>query len=46
LEANAPLGSVNLIADNMQACEQLMLQGQAQFVLCHHHPARASRFTC
>jgi hypothetical protein len=32
LEANAPLGSVNLIADNMQACEQLMLQGQAQFV--------------
>jgi LysR family transcriptional regulator, hypochlorite-specific transcription factor HypT len=30
---------VQLTADNMQAGEQLMLQGRAQFLLCHHHPA-------
>jgi LysR family transcriptional regulator, hypochlorite-specific transcription factor HypT len=34
--------AVRLTADNMQACEKLMLQGQAQFLLCHHHPAAAT----
>jgi LysR family transcriptional regulator, hypochlorite-specific transcription factor HypT len=28
---------VHLISDSLQACEQLMLQGQVQFLLCHHH---------
>ncbi|MBK5570619.1 MAG: LysR family transcriptional regulator [Ensifer sp. SSB1] len=31
--------TVRLVADNMAACERLMLQGQVQFLLCHHHPA-------
>jgi DNA-binding transcriptional LysR family regulator len=26
----------------MQSCERIMLQGQAQFLLCHHHPAAAT----
>jgi DNA-binding transcriptional LysR family regulator len=35
--------AINLVADNMQGCEQIMLRGQAQFLLCHHHPAAATR---
>lgn len=31
--------SVSLVTDNMAGCEQLMMQGQAQILLCHHHPA-------
>src|SRR6476661_376393 len=31
------LGNLNLISDSMQACEQMMLRGDAQFLLCHHH---------
>jgi len=31
--------TVRLVADNMVACERIMLEGQAQFLLCHHHPA-------
>ena len=31
------LGTINLISDSMAACEQLMLSGQAQFLLCHSH---------
>ncbi|MCJ2032864.1 LysR family transcriptional regulator [Methylobacterium sp. J-068] len=30
--------TVNLTAAHMAACEQLMLRGEAQFLLCHHHP--------
>src|ERR1700761_4885026 len=33
--------SIQLTADNMAAAEQTMLQGRAQFLLCHHHPAAA-----
>jgi len=43
LEGQARLGAVHLVSDSMQACEQVMLQGQAQFLLCHHHPASPSR---
>jgi LysR family transcriptional regulator, hypochlorite-specific transcription factor HypT len=39
LEAEANFGPVNLIADNMMACEQVMLRGNANFLLCHHHPS-------
>jgi DNA-binding transcriptional LysR family regulator len=35
--------AIRLIADNMQGCERIMLQGRAQFLLCHHHPAAATR---
>lgn len=31
--------SVSLVTDNMAGCERIMIQGQAQFLLCHHHPS-------
>ena len=34
--------TVHLTAAHMAACEQVMLRGEAQFLLCHHHPAAAS----
>ena len=37
------LGNLNLISDSMQACEQMMLRGDAQFLLCHHHKNMSSR---
>lgn len=40
VEAASPLGAtVSLVTDNMVDCERLMVQGNAQFLLCHHHPA-------
>jgi DNA-binding transcriptional LysR family regulator len=43
LEAHMPAAvPVQLVADNMVACERLMLQGHAHFLLCHAHPAAAS----
>ena len=37
------LGNLNLISDSMQACEQMMLRGDAPFLLCHHHKDVSSR---
>jgi len=37
------LGNLNLISDSMEACEQMMLRGDAQFLLCHHHKNMSSR---
>lgn len=34
--------TVHLTSDTMQACEDMMLRGQTQFLLCHHHPAARS----
>lgn len=31
------LGTLNLISDSMQACEQVMQRGDAQFLLAHFH---------
>lgn len=46
LEAEAPSSTtVELIADNMVACERLMIEGRAQFLLCHHHEAAAVRLS-
>ncbi|HLZ65346.1 MAG TPA: LysR family transcriptional regulator [Aliidongia sp.] len=39
LEARTRLGPVHLVSDTMRACAQIMRAGQAQFLLCHHHPA-------
>lgn len=39
LEPALGSSTIRLIADNMRGCERTMLQGQAQFLLCHHHPA-------
>lgn len=44
MESRAALGPIRLISDSMQACEELMLHGQAQFLLCHHHIAAPVRF--
>jgi len=43
LDEKRPVGTVSLVADHMQACEQLMLRGQANFLLCHHHSAAGTR---
>ena len=46
LEMSSPMTStVQLTADNMVACEKIMLEGRAQFLLCHHHPAASNRLT-
>jgi DNA-binding transcriptional LysR family regulator len=37
------LGNLNLISDSMQACEQMMLRGDVQFLLCHYHRNMSSR---
>ncbi|WP_448208548.1 LysR family transcriptional regulator [Azospirillum sp. sgz302134] len=43
LEAEMPSGAVvQLVADTMAACERTMVQGEAQFLLCHHHPAAST----
>jgi DNA-binding transcriptional LysR family regulator len=33
----ATLGPLNLISDTMEACEQIMSRGDADFMLCHYH---------
>lgn len=30
--------TVQLVANHMEACERIMMQGQSHFLLCHHHP--------
>ncbi len=35
---------VSLVTDNMAGCEQKMLHGQANFLLCHHHPSTPISF--
>lgn len=39
----ATLGPLNLISDTMEACEQIMSRGDADFMLCHHHRDAAPR---
>lgn len=43
LETAVGDSAVRLMADNMVACERMMLEGRAQFLLCHHHPAAHMR---
>lgn len=37
--AAATPSNISLVTDSMADCERLMIEGQAQFILCHHHPA-------
>lgn len=37
--------NIHLVANHMAACERLMLEGQAQFLLAHHHPAAETLLT-
>ncbi len=43
-DVGALSGPVRLVSDSMQACEDLMLHGQTQFVLCHVHGLAPNRF--
>ncbi|MCW6533290.1 LysR substrate-binding domain-containing protein [Sphingomonas lycopersici] len=43
LEDEAGFGTITLIADHMVACERYMLEGRADFLLCHDHPAATNR---
>ncbi|MFV3077656.1 LysR family transcriptional regulator [Niveispirillum fermenti] len=44
MEAEAPMNvTVELTADNMVACERIMIDGRAQFLLCHHHEAASTK---
>jgi DNA-binding transcriptional LysR family regulator len=46
LEQEEPfMNSVQLTAASMGGCEQMMIGGQVQFLLCHHHPAASSRLS-
>ncbi len=39
VEGRGAIAPVRLISDSMAACEEMMLHGEAQYLLCHHHPA-------
>jgi DNA-binding transcriptional LysR family regulator len=39
IETRGAIAPVRLISDSMAACEEMMLRGEAQFLLCHHHAA-------
>ncbi len=44
LEEAQPLAAtIALTADHMAACERRMVEGKAQFLLCHHHEAAPTR---
>lgn len=44
VERRGAIGPVRLLSDSMAACEELMMQGQAQFLLCHRHALAPSKF--
>ncbi len=37
--------NVQLVANHMEACERMLLAGDAHFLLCHHHPAATTALT-
>jgi DNA-binding transcriptional LysR family regulator len=47
IRTSAPLealGTLNLVSDTMAACERILLAGDADFLLCHHHSGLPDRF--
>ncbi|HVZ01683.1 MAG TPA: LysR family transcriptional regulator [Dongiaceae bacterium] len=40
---NLKIGPIRLVSDTLHGCEELMLQGNAHFLLCHYHPAVGNR---
>jgi len=44
VERGAPIEAIRLLSDNMTMCEQMLLNGEAQFLLCHQHPGVPPRF--
>ncbi len=47
IEARLPvgrkMGPIQMVSDSFAACEDVMLQRRAQFLLCHGHPAVGNR---
>lgn len=43
-ERGAPIEAVRLLSDSMANCEQMLLQGQVQFLLCHGDPNASPLF--
>jgi DNA-binding transcriptional LysR family regulator len=43
LEKRQRFGAIRLLSDSMRACEDALLQGQAEFLLCHGHAIVANR---
>ncbi|MCQ4270074.1 LysR substrate-binding domain-containing protein [Pseudomonas kuykendallii] len=43
-ERGAPIEAVRLLSDSMANCEQMLLQGQVQFLLCHGDPHASPLF--
>ena len=41
-EALPEPANIQLVANHLDACEKLMLQGQCHFLLCHRHPNAAT----
>lgn len=37
-ERTSPIEAIRLHSDNMRVCEQMLLGGEVQFLLCHQHP--------
>lgn len=44
IEQGAPIEAIRLLSDNMTQCEQMLLNGEAQFLLCHQHPGVPPHF--
>ncbi|MEE4139578.1 LysR family transcriptional regulator [Pseudomonas viridiflava] len=44
VEDGAPIEGIRLHSDNMAACEQLLLNGEVQFLICHQYPNVLPRF--
>jgi len=43
VEATLPFhANIQLVASHMEACERIMMHGEAQFLLCHYHPAAST----
>jgi DNA-binding transcriptional LysR family regulator len=43
-ERAGPIEAIRLLSDNMKVCEQMLLNGEVQFLLCHQHPDVPPRF--
>lgn len=43
LESRVHMEAIHLVSDILQACEESMLQGRVQFLLCHYHWEVANR---
>ncbi|MEB0041319.1 MULTISPECIES: LysR family transcriptional regulator [unclassified Pseudomonas] len=44
IERGAPIEALRLLSDSMMVCEQMLLHGEVQFLLCHQHPDVPPRF--